>query len=136
MADNGEIGKVWSLRRPRVYYAINILTRVGYARATGTTASRPGPDKTVLRITPSGRRALEEWLATPVVHVRDARSQLLLKLTGHGLANSFGAEVGGSGLAYSFGAKVVDNGPTQSSRARACTAVNAIVCVHHSGSAQ
>jgi PadR family transcriptional regulator AphA len=80
MADNGEIGKVWSLRRPRVYYAINTLIRVGYARATGTTASRSGPDRTVLRITPSGRRALTEWLATPVEHVRDARSQLLLKL--------------------------------------------------------
>jgi PadR family transcriptional regulator AphA len=80
MADDGEIGKVWSLRRPRVYYAIEALTRLGLARPTGTVASRSGPERTVLRITPAGRRALADWLATPVDHVRDARSLLLLKL--------------------------------------------------------
>jgi PadR family transcriptional regulator AphA len=80
MAEDGEIGKVWSLRRPRVYYAIEALNRLGFARPTGTVASRSGPDRTVLRITPSGRRAVATWLITPVEHVRDARSLLLLKL--------------------------------------------------------
>jgi hypothetical protein len=39
-----------------------------------------GPDRTILKITPSGARALANWLAAPVEHVRDARSLLLLKL--------------------------------------------------------
>jgi PadR family transcriptional regulator AphA len=80
MAEDGEIGRVWSLSRPRVYYAIDSLTRSGSARPTGTEASRSGPDRTVLRITPAGTGALEDWLAAPVQHVRDARSMLLLKL--------------------------------------------------------
>ena len=80
MAEGGEIGKVWSLRRPRVYYAIEALARRGLARPAKTEASRTGPHRTVLRLTPSGRRAITTWLATPVEHIRDARSLLLLKL--------------------------------------------------------
>lgn len=80
MAEDGEIGKVWSLRRPRVYYAIEALTRQGLARPAKTVASRTGPHRTILRITPAGRRAVADWLNTPVEHVRDARSLLLLKL--------------------------------------------------------
>jgi DNA-binding PadR family transcriptional regulator len=80
MAEDGEIGKVWSLRRPRVYYAIEGLTRRGLAKPAKTEASRTGPHRTVLRITPSGRRAVTAWLAAPVEHIRDARSLLLLKL--------------------------------------------------------
>jgi hypothetical protein len=33
--------------------------------------------------TPAGRRALERWLATPVQHPRDVRSELMLKLLLH-----------------------------------------------------
>jgi DNA-binding PadR family transcriptional regulator len=80
MAENGEIGRVWSLRRPRVYYAIEALIRQGLVRPARTVASPSGPHRTVLRITPSGRRALADWLGAPVEHVRDARSLLLLKL--------------------------------------------------------
>lgn len=80
MAEDGAIGKVWSLRRPRVYYAIDALTREGLARPVKTVASRTGPHRTVLRITTPGRRAITTWLNTPVEHVRDARSLLLLKL--------------------------------------------------------
>jgi len=80
MAEEGEIGKVWSLRRARVYYAIEALTRRGLARPDRTVSSRRGPDRTILRATTSGRRAVTGWLNTPVEHVRDARSVLLLKL--------------------------------------------------------
>lgn len=80
MAEDGQVGKVWSLRRPRVYYAINVLARLGFARPAGTVASSSGPHRTVLRITPAGRRAVTDWLATPIEHVRDTRSLLLLKL--------------------------------------------------------
>jgi DNA-binding PadR family transcriptional regulator len=80
MAPDGEIGKVWSLRRPLVYRAINVLCDAGLARSTGTVASRSGPRRTVLEVTPAGRAALRRWLWNPVDHVRDARSLLLLKL--------------------------------------------------------
>ena len=80
MAPDGEIGKVWSLPRPRVYYAIDAPTARGFAGPVATVASRSGPHRTVLEVTAPGRRALATWLAAPVEHVRDARSLLLLKL--------------------------------------------------------
>lgn len=76
----GEIGKVWSMRRPLVYRAIDRLIEIGFARPIGTIASRSGPRRTVLQAAPAGKQALTKWLLQPVGHVRDARSLLLLKL--------------------------------------------------------
>jgi hypothetical protein len=39
-----------------------------------------GPQRTIYAATPQGRQAAEDWLETPVEHVRDIRSHLLLKL--------------------------------------------------------
>jgi DNA-binding PadR family transcriptional regulator len=80
MAPDGEVGKVWTVRRPLVYRAIETLTGLGLVRAAGTVASTSGPQRTVLQATPAGKRALTRWLRQPVDHVRDARSLLMLKL--------------------------------------------------------
>jgi DNA-binding PadR family transcriptional regulator len=80
MAPDGEVGKVWSLRRPLVYRAVETLTAMAMIRAAGTQASNAGPQRTVLEATPAGKRALTRWLREPVTHVRDARSLLMLKL--------------------------------------------------------
>jgi DNA-binding PadR family transcriptional regulator len=80
LAPDGAIGKVWSVQRPRVYYAIEALTDRGFVRTAATVASRTGPERTMLRITPAGTRALDQWLEHPVEHVREARTLLLLKL--------------------------------------------------------
>jgi len=39
-----------------------------------------GPQRTIYTVTEQGRLAAENWLDTPVEHVRDMRSQLLIKL--------------------------------------------------------
>jgi DNA-binding PadR family transcriptional regulator len=80
LAPDGEVGKVWSVRRPLVYRAIETLTAMGLVRAAGTVPSSSGPQRTVLEATPAGTRALTRWLREPVDHVRDARSLLMLKL--------------------------------------------------------
>jgi DNA-binding PadR family transcriptional regulator len=80
MAPDGEVGKVWTVRRPLVYRAIETLTGMGLVRAAGTVASTSGPQRTVLQATSAGKRALTRWLRQPVDHVRDARSLLMLKL--------------------------------------------------------
>jgi len=80
MAEDGEIGRIWSSPRPRVYYAIDALTRQGLARPGRVESSRIGPDRTIVRATPAGCRAVAGWLETPVERIRDARSLLLLKL--------------------------------------------------------
>ena len=80
MAPEGEVGRIWSLRRPLVYRATEQLTERGLARSGKTVPSPKGPQRTVLKVTPAGRRAVAGWLAEPVEHVRDARSLLMLKL--------------------------------------------------------
>jgi DNA-binding PadR family transcriptional regulator len=80
MAPGGEVGKVWSVRRPLVYRAVEALTAMQLIRAAGTEPGSAGPQRTVLEATPEGEQALAQWLREPVAHVRDARSLLLLKL--------------------------------------------------------
>jgi PadR family transcriptional regulator AphA len=80
MAPDGEVGKVWSVRHPLVYRAIESLTARGLVRPAGTVPSRSGPQRTVLEATPIGKRTLARWLREPIAHVRDARSLLMLKL--------------------------------------------------------
>lgn len=79
LAPRGEIGQIWTVPRALVYRTLGLLEERGLTRATATEEG-PGPARTIMSITPAGRRALKRWLAEPVVHVRDARSQLMLKL--------------------------------------------------------
>jgi DNA-binding PadR family transcriptional regulator len=80
MAPGGEVGQVWSMRRPLVYRALELLEQRELIRPAGTVPSQSGPQRTILDVTPAGRQALIEWLSQPVSHVRDARSHLMLKL--------------------------------------------------------
>jgi DNA-binding PadR family transcriptional regulator len=80
LAPEGDVGRIWSVRRPLVYRAVETLTGMGLVRTAATVPSRSGPQRTVLEATPQGRRALARWLREPVAHVRDARSLLMLKL--------------------------------------------------------
>jgi DNA-binding PadR family transcriptional regulator len=80
MAPGGEVGRVWSMRRPLVYRALEALEERELIRPAGTFPSQSGPQRTILDVTPAGARAVSEWLAQPVSHVRDARSLLMLKL--------------------------------------------------------
>jgi DNA-binding PadR family transcriptional regulator len=77
---DGEVGRVWALRRPLVYRALETLERMQLVEAVDTVPSRSGPRRTIFATTPSGKRMLAKWLREPVTHVRDARSLLMLKL--------------------------------------------------------
>jgi DNA-binding PadR family transcriptional regulator len=80
MAPTGEVGQVWAMRRPLVYRALETLAQRKLIKPAGTVPSQSGPQRTILRVTPAGRRAVTAWLGQPVNHVRDARSLLMLKL--------------------------------------------------------
>jgi DNA-binding PadR family transcriptional regulator len=80
MAPEGEVGRIWAVRRPLVYRAIETLAGMDHVRPAGTVPSRSGPQRTVLEATPNGKRAVTRWLRQPITHVRDARSLLMLKL--------------------------------------------------------
>lgn len=86
----GDVGRVWSLTRPLTYRALDQLAGRGYVEAIGEERGIAGGTRTILAATRSGRTQLRKWLNTPVVHLRDLRSELLLKLV---LAAECGVEV-------------------------------------------
>jgi len=79
-APEGAIGNVWTVSRPLVYRAITVLRDLGYIEDRGSAPSSSGPERVVLGTTGRGRSAFRRWLGRPVEHVRDLRSELLLKL--------------------------------------------------------
>lgn len=80
LAPGGQFGRIWSVPTPVVYRAINNLRSAGLIEAVGAEPSDAGPTRTLLALTPDGRRQLDRWLATPVAHMREVRGELLLKL--------------------------------------------------------
>lgn len=80
MAADGEVGRVWSLPSPLVYRALATLQAKGMAEVAGAQRSELGPQRTLVRATAEGRGRLLDWLREPVEHMRDFRSQFMLKL--------------------------------------------------------
>lgn len=80
LAPDGDVGRVWAMRRPLVYRTLDVLGERDLVRAAGTEPSESGPPRTVLDVTADGRERVEAWLLAPVQHVRDARADLMLKL--------------------------------------------------------
>ncbi len=77
---DGDVGRVWSLTRPLTYRSIDQLMGRGYVSPVGSEPGRAGPNRTMLAATRAGRAQFRRWLHTPVAHLRDVRSELLLKL--------------------------------------------------------
>ena len=77
---SGDVGRVWSLSRALTYRSLDQLTMHGQIEPVGEEPGIAGGNRTVLAATRSGRAQLRKWLHTPVVHLRDLRSELLLKL--------------------------------------------------------
>jgi PadR family transcriptional regulator AphA len=79
LAPDGEIGRIWSLSRPLTYRAIDGLVDKNLISRRGQTAGR-GRDRVILASTPAGRRLAKRWLDEPVQHLREVRTELLVKL--------------------------------------------------------
>jgi PadR family transcriptional regulator AphA len=77
---DGGIGRAWRLPRPVVYRALGRLRDAGLIAETGVEHSVHGPARTLVEATTNGASAAERWLGRPVAHVRDVRSELLVKL--------------------------------------------------------
>lgn len=77
---DGDVGRVWSLSRPLTYRALDQLVARGLVHPVAEERGIAGGPRTVLAPTRRGRAQLRRWLSEPVVHLRDLRSELLLKL--------------------------------------------------------
>src|SRR3954468_19668769 len=73
----GEVGRVWSMRRPLVYRTLEVLAKRELTRTAGTEASTAGPQRTLVDVTGEGRRRVEEWLEEPGEDVSAAPSGVL-----------------------------------------------------------
>jgi DNA-binding PadR family transcriptional regulator len=78
-APSGDLGRIWQIPRPVVYRSIGRLVKLGLL-VQGAVESGRGPQRTLYSVTPRGQQAVRHWLDTPVEHVREVRSHLLLKL--------------------------------------------------------
>lgn len=76
----GDVGRVWSLSRALTYRALDQLTDRGLVESVGEEPGIAGGNRTILAATRAGRAQLRRWVTTPVEHLRDVRSELLLKL--------------------------------------------------------
>src|SRR5579871_2823447 len=80
LARDGELGSIWSMARPVVYTALRQLESEGFVETAGIERGDRGPHRVIFKATPKGKKAVDEWLAEPVEHVRDIRSLFLLKV--------------------------------------------------------
>ena len=80
LAPGGDIGRIWALSRPLTYRAIDQLLERGFIEARAEQPGRAGGNKTIYAATRAGRSAFRQWVTTPVEHLRELRSELLLKL--------------------------------------------------------
>jgi DNA-binding PadR family transcriptional regulator len=78
-AEGGELGRIWRIPRPVVYRSLGRLVEAGLVTPESVEPGL-GPQRTIYAVTEQGRREAENWLGTPVEHVRDIRSHLLIKL--------------------------------------------------------
>jgi DNA-binding PadR family transcriptional regulator len=78
-APEGGLGRVWQVPRPVVYRALARLESLGLATPLGEEEGH-GPPRQVLTASAVGRARVHDWLLTPVEHVREVRSALLMKL--------------------------------------------------------
>lgn len=79
LAPTGSIGRAWTLSRQLTYRAIDALVDEKLARRAAPREGMGG-DKVVISPTAAGRRHCATWLDAPVSHLRDVRTELVVKI--------------------------------------------------------
>jgi DNA-binding PadR family transcriptional regulator len=80
LSEDGELGKIWRVPKPVIYRALQRLETAGLVATVELQPSNAGPVRSLVDATTTGRDAAAAWLAKPVRHNRDIRSELLVKL--------------------------------------------------------
>ena len=75
---DGSLGSVLTLSRPVVYRAVKSLESVGLIESVESVGAR-GQLKWQLTCTERGTTSAENWMHAPVAHLRDMRSEFLVK---------------------------------------------------------
>lgn len=80
LSQGGELGRVWRVHKAQVYRTVERLESLRLIQTAGREPSHHGPIRSLLEATAAGQAAARSWLNQPVAHVRDIRSELLVKL--------------------------------------------------------
>lgn len=80
LAPDGSLGRIWSVPKAMVYYALQQLELIHLIRMSKEQRTSRGPARSIYKITARGQLAAQTWLGQPVGHVRDVRSELMVKL--------------------------------------------------------
>ncbi len=80
LAEDGDLGRIWSLGRPLTYRTIDRLRDDKLIADGGVEVGQSAPDRKLLQTTAAGREAVARWLATPEPRIREFRPALLYKL--------------------------------------------------------
>lgn len=80
LTPTGDLGRVWSMSRALAYRCVDQLLARGLIEVVGEQPGAAGGPRTMLGATADGCRRLNQWLGAPVPHLRDYRSELLLKI--------------------------------------------------------
>jgi DNA-binding PadR family transcriptional regulator len=80
LSQGGELGQVWRVPKPVIYRGLGRLEQLKLVHVIGEQPTSLGPVRSLVEATPRGRAAAAGWLARPVRHLRDVRSELMVKL--------------------------------------------------------
>lgn len=75
----GDIGQIYTLSRPAVYRELQHLERVGLLLSTDARGNR-GQKMRILRLSKRGAQITQQWMTSPVSHIRDVRTEFLAKV--------------------------------------------------------
>lgn len=76
----GELGFIWKIQRPQIYRSLEYLKERNLITPVRKEPGNAGPTRVLYKATRSGKNTLHAWLFAPVQHLREGRSDLLLKL--------------------------------------------------------
>lgn len=76
---DGSVGVVLTATRPVVYRELTMLESRGLVASKADRGTR-GQAKKTLKLTATGNKALDNWLSKPVNHIRDMRTEFLVKV--------------------------------------------------------
>ena len=76
---DGDVGVVLTASRPVVYRELAALESSGLLSSRADRGAR-GQAKKKLKLTAAGNKALDLWLSEPVHHIRDMRTEFLVKV--------------------------------------------------------
>jgi DNA-binding PadR family transcriptional regulator len=80
LSHQGDLGQVWRVPKPVIYRGLARLEQLGLVVTVGEQTTSLGPVRSVIEATSDGRQVAAAWLVTPVRHIRDVRSELMVKL--------------------------------------------------------